>query len=179
MVEDPIGLKDLTWDKIFMALLRISLGLIWLWAFFDKLLGLGFSTAPENAWLAGGSPTQGYFMFAVNPNSPLSFLYTDVLGQFYFIMDIALMGMLLVVGLGLTFGLWTRLSSIFGIIFMLSIVGASWPFEHHPFLDEHIVYTLLLLLFMFMPVSKWIGLGNWWSEFITNLLGEKLGEWLT
>ena len=47
---------------------RISLGFYFLWTFFDKLIGLGFSTCRdavggavtvgcEQAWLFGGSPT--------------------------------------------------------------------------------------------------------------------------
>jgi thiosulfate dehydrogenase [quinone] large subunit len=38
------------------------MGLIFLWAFFDKLLGLGFATKAENAWINGGSPTSGFLL---------------------------------------------------------------------------------------------------------------------
>ncbi len=174
MVEDPIGLKDLTWDKILMALLRLGMGLTWLWAFFDKLLGLGFATTPENAWLAGGSPTQGYLSFVI-AEKPLGAIISGILTPIYPLVDFALMGMLLIVGVALILGIFTRIGSILGIIFMLSIAIASWPFANHPFIDDHIIYTLILLLFIVLPVGKWIGLGNWWSEFVTNTLGE---QWL-
>ncbi|HEX6249058.1 MAG TPA: hypothetical protein VFZ64_14395, partial [Nocardioidaceae bacterium] len=61
-----------------LAVLRLGFGLTFLWAFFDKLLALGFhtgwSTNPETgeetlnrfgdaAWINGGSPTEGFLMF--------------------------------------------------------------------------------------------------------------------
>src|SRR5690625_5006958 len=39
---------------------RFVIGWVFFWAFIDKLFGLGYSTATENAWLNGGSPAQGY-----------------------------------------------------------------------------------------------------------------------
>jgi hypothetical protein len=63
-----------------LAALRIGFGLTFLWAFVDKLLGLGFATgaitdpdtgartgidlmAQDQAWLNGGSPTEGFLAF--------------------------------------------------------------------------------------------------------------------
>ncbi len=54
------------------ALLRISLGLVFLWSFLDKLLALGFATGRNDdgsvdllgpaAWINGGSPTSGFLL---------------------------------------------------------------------------------------------------------------------
>src|SRR3990170_9014260 len=57
-----------------LAVLRIGFGLTFLWAFFDKLLALGYSTGvnPESgavdrfgdaAWINGASPTEGFLTF--------------------------------------------------------------------------------------------------------------------
>ena len=46
--------------KITLAILRYVMAVQFLWAFFDKLLGLGFSTKSEGAWIRGGSPTFGF-----------------------------------------------------------------------------------------------------------------------
>jgi hypothetical protein len=46
--------------QYFLAAARIALGWTFLWAFTDKLLGLGFATEPQNAWIRGGSPTFGF-----------------------------------------------------------------------------------------------------------------------
>ena len=34
--------------------LRIATGLVFLWAFLDKLLGLGYATPTDRAWINGG-----------------------------------------------------------------------------------------------------------------------------
>src|SRR3546814_5818912 len=41
-----------------MAALRVGVGSVFLWAFLDKLFGLGYSTPSERSWLNGGSPTR-------------------------------------------------------------------------------------------------------------------------
>ena len=47
-------------EEVIWSLLRISLGLIFLWVFFDKLFGLGFATLPDKSWLLGNSHTFGF-----------------------------------------------------------------------------------------------------------------------
>jgi thiosulfate dehydrogenase [quinone] large subunit len=54
----------LAFEQKMMGLARIGLGWTFLWAFADKLWGLGFSTLPEKSWLAGASPTTGFLKFA-------------------------------------------------------------------------------------------------------------------
>lgn len=44
----------------FAAVMRIATGLVFVWAFLDKLFGLGYATPGERAWLNGGSPTKGF-----------------------------------------------------------------------------------------------------------------------
>ena len=44
-------------QKIVFVMLRLAMGFIFLWAFFDKVFGLGFATTSEQAWINGGSPT--------------------------------------------------------------------------------------------------------------------------
>ena len=41
-------------------MLRIMVGLTFVWASADKLLGLGYATGPAKAWINGGSPTTGF-----------------------------------------------------------------------------------------------------------------------
>ncbi|MFI5588385.1 ANTAR domain-containing protein [Amycolatopsis sp. NPDC051758] len=43
-----------------LAVLRIVMGLTFLWAFLDKMFGLGYSTSSAQAWISGGSPTKGF-----------------------------------------------------------------------------------------------------------------------
>ena len=58
------------------SVLRIALGFVFLWAFLDKLFGLGFATTPEKSWLAGGSPTFGFLNFAVK--GPFASFYHSI-----------------------------------------------------------------------------------------------------
>ena len=155
-----------------LGLLRIAMGITFLWPFLDKMFGLGFATSPENSWLAGASPTQGFLQFyGVNQNSPFAFIFADVLGASYQIIDIVYMAMLLFAGVGLLTGIFVRLSSLSTIIFMVSIYLAEWIPNpptgtpvYNPIVDEHIIYILVLLIFMFIPVGNYLGLGKKWSS---------------
>lgn len=59
-----------------LGALRITVGWIFLWAFFDKLLALGFATGRDEtdavdrfgdaAWMNGASPTEGFLAFGAD-----------------------------------------------------------------------------------------------------------------
>src|SRR3989338_2333301 len=57
-------------------LLRFTMSFILLWAFFDKLFGLGFSTQPGKAWIDGVLPTTGFLQWGVH--GPLAFFYNNI-----------------------------------------------------------------------------------------------------
>src|SRR5687768_17019113 len=57
---------------------RIALGWVFLWAFLDKMFGLGHSTLAKNAWIDGGSPTTGFLGKAVV--GPFKGLYNGMAG---------------------------------------------------------------------------------------------------
>jgi|SRR3989344_2033937 len=63
----------------FLGILRIFMGWIFLWPFLDKLIGLGFTTSPKNAWLNGGSPTTGFLSNATK--GPLELFYKTLAGS--------------------------------------------------------------------------------------------------
>ncbi|MFX1505078.1 MAG: DoxX family protein [Promethearchaeota archaeon] len=159
-------------QQITLGVLRIAMGFVFLWPFLDKMFGLGFATTPENSWLAGSSPTQGFLNFyGVNQNSPFAFLFSDILGNAYQLVDIAYMAMLLFAGIALISGVFIRLSSISTIIFLASVYLSAWiiaPAQgtavYNPLIDEHIIYILVLLLFIFVPVGNYLGLGERWSR---------------
>jgi thiosulfate dehydrogenase (quinone) large subunit len=52
---------------------------------------------------------------------------------------------MLLIGLALIFGIGTRLAALGGIVWIgiFYTATAIWP-EHNPFLDEHIVYAIVL-----------------------------------
>src|ERR1035437_6374526 len=100
--------------KTVLGILRISMGLIFLWAFFDKIFGLGFSTKPEQAWLAGGSPTAGFLKMGVH--GPFADLYHGLAGSG--LVDWLFMLGLLFIGVSLTFGIFMKLGGWSGILML-------------------------------------------------------------
>ena len=143
-----------------VGLIRISLGLTFLWAFFDKLLGLGFATAKEAAWIAGGSPTSGFLTFAAK--GPFAGIFNAMAGS-VFIDWIFMLG-LLGIGLGLTLGIAMKLSCYSGSLMLLLMWLAVLPPEHHPFLDDHIIYALVLIYLANIDTKTKCSLGNWWTN---------------
>src|SRR5690242_8371921 len=56
-----------TVTRYVMAALRLSLGWVFLWAFLDKLFGLGHETKSAAAWINGGNPTKGFMSHGTGP----------------------------------------------------------------------------------------------------------------
>ncbi|MHA2225071.1 MAG: hypothetical protein ACXAC8_07690 [Candidatus Hodarchaeales archaeon] len=158
------------YGQVTIGVMRIVMGIVFLWPFFDKLFGLGFATSPENAWINGGSPTKGFLAYAINQNSPFALFFTDVLSPIYQIVDVVFMIMLLVVGLGLITGVLVNISSLAGGIFMINVVLAEWYIYNpgvdifNPLIDEHVVYALILLVFIAVSAGNYLGLGKRWSN---------------
>lgn len=142
------------------AILRIGLGIIFLWAFFDKVFGLGFATPAENAWISGGSPTTGFLTHATT--GPFASFFQSLAGS-QFIDWIFMIG-LLGVGVTLTLGIMLRIGSISGAVMLLLMWLAVLPPAHHPFLDDHLVYLIVMVGFIFVHAGKYWGFGTWWKH---------------
>lgn len=131
-----------------LASIRIGLGLIFLWAFFDKLLGLGFSTLKEAAVINGGSPTSGFLEFGTS--GPLSGIFKAMAGNVT--VDILFMAGLFFIGLFLILGIMKKATTHAGVTLMILMWLATLLPEHHPFMDEHIIYALVLI---YLGTQKW------------------------
>ena len=143
-----------------LAYLRISLGLIFLWAFFDKLFGLGFATAAAKSWLDGVSPTVGFLKFGTT--GPLAPFYKSLAGNL--LVDWLFMIGLLGIGFSLITGIGIRIAGYSGALMMLLMWSALLPPKNHPFLDEHIIYLLILLIIANGNMGKTLGFGKWWAQ---------------
>lgn len=151
-------------ETIFITLLRIGIGFLLLWAFLDKLLGLGFATAPKDAWINGGSPTAGFLKYGTNPNSPFIGFF-NWLGNYTAILDPIYMAMCLFVGITLITGIAVRPGAIAGIIFMISCYLALVPSADNPLIDEHIIYAVALLLLIVVNAGAYgWSLGRKWQN---------------
>lgn len=129
--------------KYLLHLVRFVLSFIFIWAFFDKLFGLGFATSAERAWINGGSPTYGFLTNAVK--GPFAELFQSLVGQGW--VDWLFMIGLLGVGISLLTGIALRFAGIAGAILMVLMYLAVLPPENNPLFDDHIVYALILLYF--------------------------------
>jgi len=143
-----------------IGLARIVLGWIFLWAFLDKMFGLGFATTSDKSWLAGESPTYGFLKFATH--GPFADIYQAIAG--HIVVDTLYMAGLLAVGTALILGIGVRIASWSGALMMALFYLAAIPPSHNPLVDEHIIYIFLLLIFCATRAGQWLGLGKWWSE---------------
>ncbi len=146
--------------RVLLAVLRISLGWVFLWAFLDKLFGLGRATAPEAAWLAGGSPTAGFLGFAAR--GPLVAWFQGMAGSP--VVDVLFMVGLLGMGLALMLGIGLRVAGVAGPVLMVLMWLAQLPPATNPFMDNHIIYALVLALLPGLQAGHTWGLGAWWAE---------------
>ncbi len=142
--------------KYVWAALRIAMGWLFFWGFLDKLLGLGFATAPESAWIRGGSPTFGFLSFGTA--GPLAPVFQVVAGNP--IVDFLFMAGLALVGLALLMGIGVRIAGYGGALMVLMMWLAHLPPQNNPLIDQHIVYAILLIGFAVVRAGQWVGLGN-------------------
>ncbi len=131
-------------QKIVFTALRLTMGFIFLWAFFDKVFGLGFATTLEKAWINGGSPTTGFLSFGVK--GPFTEIFHSLAGVA--IVDWLFMLGLLFIGLTFIFNKYLSWGAIAGVLMMILMWLALLLPENNPIIDEHIVYALVFALFL-------------------------------
>lgn len=143
------------------GLLRLTMGLVFFWAFIDKLFGLGFATTPEKAWLAGGSPTSGFLQFAVH--GPFADFYHSLAG--IPMVDWLFMLGLLFVGVTLILGIFVKLGSLTGFVMLfLMYTAIGLPPENHPFIDDHLIEMLVMVGLGLSNSGDFLGFGKKWSQ---------------
>ena len=143
-----------------LAGLRLALGWIFLWAFLDKLFGLGHETPAANAWIDGGSPTKGFLGKAVS--GPFEGAYHNIAGSAWadwlFMIGLAGIGIALIAGIGL------RLAAAAGALLLVLMWTAVLPPENNPFMDDHLVYAVVLLGLALLHAGDTLGLGRLWAR---------------
>ncbi len=157
-----------------LSLTRIGIGLIFLWAFLDKLLALGIHTGKDDetgavdyfgpaAWISGGHVTEGYLVYGGNPDSPFHDFFVKLGAERW--TDFPFMLGLLGVGIALTLGIGTKLGSYAAAALLLFMYATQmWP-ANHPFLDDHIIYALAAVGIVYVELKgQAIGLGSWWRK---------------
>ena len=143
-----------------MGLARLSLGWIFVWAFLDKTFGLGHETAHADAWIRGGSPTKGFLAFGTA--GPFKELYASMAGQTWadalFMIGLAGIGTALILGVGM------RIAAAAGATLMVLMWTAVLPPANNPFMDDHLIYAMVLVVRALLGAGGTLGLGKVWER---------------
>lgn len=142
------------------AVIRLSLGWVFLWAFLDKTFGLGHETPSADAWVDGGHPTAGFLQGATA--GPFANFYQDLSGQAW--VDWVFMIGLLGIGLALILGIGMRIAAVAGAIMLVLMWSAVLPPANNPFMDDHLIYALVLVALALGNAGATLGLGRWWQQ---------------
>ncbi|MEU4689904.1 DoxX family membrane protein [Actinoplanes sp. NPDC023714] len=154
-----------------LAVLRISLGFVFLWAFLDKTFGFGYATPSERAWLNGGSPTKGFLSHI--EVGPFQGFFNDIAGQAW--ADWLFMLGLLGIGVALILGIGMRIAAAAATVMMLLMWLAEFPLDKttaagepsgstNPIVDYHIIYALGAIVTALTYAGHTWGLGRQWAK---------------
>lgn len=141
----PVRSGPSPWATVGLVGLRLALGFEFLWAFLDKLFGLGYSTPRAQAWIHGGSPTSGFLGGA--DVGPFQGAFRSLSG--ITAMDWLFMAGLLGVGVAFLLGVALR-PAAFAAVLMLALMwlavwvparaaGGQPSGSTNPLVDDHVV----------------------------------------
>lgn len=125
--------------KLSVIFLRIGLGWLLFYSGFEKLTG-GFS-AKGFLLNLHGSFASFFLPLAGNPIADQLVIWGELL-----------------IGICLILGLFVRFASFWGIIMMLLFYLAQFPAEHAFIVDDHIIYSLILVFLMVSNSGHFYGL---------------------
>jgi thiosulfate dehydrogenase [quinone] large subunit len=154
-----------------LAVLRIATGFVFLWAFADKVFGLGYSTPAARAWINGGSPTKGFLSHV--SVGPFQSTFQSIAGAWW--ADLLFMGGLAAVGVALVAGIGLRVAAGSGALMMMLMWLAEFPLDRftaagepsgstNPLVDYHLVYAVVLVVLALTYAGHTWGLGRIWAR---------------
>jgi thiosulfate dehydrogenase [quinone] large subunit len=154
-----------------LAVFRISLGFVFLWAFLDKTFGWSYATPSARAWINGGSPTKG-FLSSVDVG-PFQSTFHSIAGNpvtdWLFMLGLLGIGVALIAGIGL------RIAAVAATLMMAMMWIAEYPLAQHtskgeptsstnPITDYHFIYALGAIVAALTYAGHTWGLGRWWAQ---------------
>jgi thiosulfate dehydrogenase [quinone] large subunit len=142
-----------------LAVLRIMFGFTFVWAFLDKVFGLGFATPGEKAWIRGGNPTKG---FLSSSEGPFAGFYHAIAGNA--VINVLFMLALLGIGLALVLGIGLRIAAVAGSLLYVMMWAVVLPLTTNPIIDDHLLGAVTLIVFPLVGAGATWGLGQWWTS---------------
>jgi thiosulfate dehydrogenase [quinone] large subunit len=143
-----------------LGAVRLALGWVFLWAFLDKLFGLGHETLSKGAWVNGGSPTAGFLGHATT--GPLAGFYQSFAGAAW--ADWLFMLGLAGIGIALMLGITVRIAASAGALLVVLMWSAALPPSSNPFMDDHLIYAMVLVALALVGAGRFLGLGQVWER---------------
>ena len=108
-----------------------------------------------------GPNSFGFLNFA--SKGPFAEIYAGMAGNV--LVDWMFMIGLLAVGLPLLLGIGVKLAGYAGVLILVLMYTAGFILpENNPFLDEHIIYAVIMIGLTVVGAGRWIGMGNWWAD---------------
>ncbi len=166
-IDDPFMAEPLIEEttrhrayRFTLAVTRLAIGWVFLWAFLDKLFGLGHETASKGAWINGGSPTAGFLGKATE--GPFAGAYQNIAGAGW--ADALFMIGLAGIGTALILGVAMRIASAAGATLMVLMWTAVLPPASNPFMDYHLIYALVLVVLALTAAGRTLGLAKMWER---------------
>jgi len=127
-----------------IVLLRLTMGWVFVWAGFDKLIrgfsAEGFLVNATKGPLAGWFQSLGENAAAVDVINPLV-VWSQIL-----------------IGIALIFGVGVRWAAFWGAAQMFMFYIAQFPPEHNPFMEYYLMYVLVLGLLGALGAGRMLGL---------------------
>jgi thiosulfate dehydrogenase [quinone] large subunit len=156
---DQTASGDRPFVRYLWAVTRLCMGWLFLWPFLDKMFGLGHESASADAWVNGGNPTEGFLSGAVGP---FAGIYHSIAGAGT--VNVLFMAGLFGIGAALLLGIAMRPACIAGATMVLLMWSAVLPPENNLFMDDHIIYALLLIGLAAVGAGNTLGLGKRWAR---------------
>lgn len=142
-----------------LAVVRVIIGFMLLWAFIDKLFGLGLATKVGQGWINGYSPTHGFLLYNDGLFAPIF----NALADFSAITDVVMMAGMLLIGGALILGIGMKIATLAGSLLFFGFYLAVCPPTTNPIFDYHIVYIFALIAVYMADAGDCYGLGKWWK----------------
>jgi thiosulfate dehydrogenase [quinone] large subunit len=159
------GTAKASWGYTLLGLTRLMVGFTFLWAFLDKVFGLGFSTPTEHSWLHGGSPTSGFLVASIEGGNPFAGVWSVFLA-INPVTDVLFMLGLLGVGLALMLGIGTRVAAVSGAAMYTLMYLAAFPMSTNPLYDTHLLLAVAVLAMAGLAAGDHLGLGKQWAHLV-------------
>ncbi|MEK7157673.1 MAG: DoxX family membrane protein [Patescibacteria group bacterium] len=140
-------------QKFSIFTLRVSLGVLMFYAGITKVMNPSWSAEP---YIKGAKAFLPLYNFLLSPSVlPIINLINE-------------WGLTLL-GISLIIGIFVRLSSVLGIVLMilyyLPILNFPYAGDHSYLVDEHIVYSFVLMLLIAFKAGRVYGIDGWFSKF--------------